>query len=406
VLSQETDFDYFVVDEVGQVLIASDMRSARITNWLVLGSVAFGVSFFLSLILNRDIGKAMLTAVITIPATYAGSIVINKRRISHDKRFRNSLQSQIQELEVYKEDLNKYLLDALAEEQQVEASINTLQSELNYLRGQVSEGYNQRKSISWELASFQEQKQQQAAELSSLQVKISTLENQLKELNHILAIKAADIRNAETELNAIKSETQQLQSQIAEREHDKQALDQELLNIQIHKTLLTEEGNKTKESLAFFNLELAQLQAQVTQQQNEQQAVQQELLNLREDKKKLEEELFHIRGKTASSPLQLSPLLPPAISIPQEWTEFTQQLPDYQFLVLKAIVEQNNPITVIKRIAEENLTMPELLIDFINHCAMDTIGDRIIEPGSVSTPPLILEEYLKMVKTVIELHKS
>lgn len=378
------------------------MRSPKITNWIVLGSVAFGVSFLLSLIANRDIGKAMLTAVITIPATYVGSVVIHKRRISHDKRFRNSLQSKIQELETYKEDLNEYLFDALAEEQAIEANLNTLKSELNYLRGQVSEGYNQRKSISWELANFQEQKQQQAAELSALQVQINNLENQIKELNHILAAKAADIRKAENDLNAIKAETNQLQSQIAELENDKQVLDQEILNIQIHKTLLIEEGNKTQKSLDFFNSELAQLQAQVANQQS----TEQELLNLREENKKLAEELSHLRSNSESPSTQLSSLPPYLTSLPQEWVEFMQQLPEYTFLVLQVILEKENPITAIKQIAEANLTMPELLIDFINNCAMDTIGDRIIEPGSVLTPPVIAEEYRKILETVIKLHES
>lgn len=378
------------------------MRSPKITNWIVLGLVAFGVSFCLSLIANRDIGKAMLTAVITIPATYAGSVVIHKRRISHDKRFRNSLQSKIQELEAYKEDLNEYLFEALAEEQAIEANLNTLKSELNYLRGQVSEGYNQRKSISWELADFQEQKQQQAAELASLQLQINHVENQIKELNHILATKSADIRKSENDLNAMKAETHQLQSQIAELENNKQALDQEILNIQIHKALLIEEGSKTKKSLDFINLELAQLQAQVAKQQS----TEQELLNLIEENKKLAEELSHLKSKSESSSLQRSPLPPHPTSLPPEWVAFMQQLPEYDFLVLQAIVELDNPLTAIKKIAEENLTMPELLIDFINNCAMDTIGDRIIEPGSVSTPPVITEEYIKIIEAVIKLHQS
>jgi hypothetical protein len=50
--------------------------------------------------------------------------------------------------------------------------------------------------------------------------------------------------------------------------------------------------------------------------------------------------------------------------------------------VLKAIIEQSDPSATIKKIAEENITMPELLIDAINECALDTIGDLIIEPGS------------------------
>lgn len=368
--------------------------STKLTNWLILGSVAFIMSFFLSLIMNRDIGQAFLSGLITIPGTYVGTVTINKRRIAQEKRFRNSLTSQIQELEAHKEDLNQYLFDALAEEQEIEASINNLQSELSYLRGQVSEGYNQRKSISWELASFQEQKQQHSTELSFLQTQINILENQLKELNQSLASKAADIRKAETELNLIQSQIRQVPSQIVELQANKEALEQEILNVQIQKSLLIEEENKTRQSLAFFNLELLQLQAQAKQQVNNQ-----ELLEVREEKRKLEEELEYLKRSNEALSVTFE-------CIPKEWSDFINQLPNYGLRVIKTISEPNFSMLALKTIAEENLTMPELLIDYINNCAMDTIGDRIIEPGSIATPPVIAKEYITLVNQVINFYES
>ena len=368
--------------------------STKLTNWLILGSVAFSMSFFLSLIMNRDIGQAFLSGLITIPGTYVGTVTINKRRIAQEKRFRNSLTSQIQELEAHKEDLNQYLFDALAEEQEIEASINNLQSELSYLRGQVSEGYNQRKSISWELASFQEQKQQHSTELSFLQTQINILENQLKELNQSLASKVADIRKAETELNLIQSQIRQVPSQIVELQANKEALEQEILNVQIQKSLLIEEENKTRQSLAFFNLELLQLQAQAKQQVNNQ-----ELLEVREEKRKLEEELEYLKRSNEALSVTFE-------RIPKEWSDFINQLPNYGLRVIKTISEPNFSMLALKTIAEENLTMPELLIDYINNCAMDTIGDRIIEPGSIATPPVIAKEYITLVNQVINFYES
>jgi len=46
--------------------------------------------------------------------------------------------------------------------------------------------------------------------------------------------------------------------------------------------------------------------------------------------------------------------------------------------------------------------MPELLIDFINLRALNTIGDLIIEPGNESFPPRI-PKYLTNVKKVIKI---
>jgi hypothetical protein len=37
---------------------------------------------------------------------------------------------------------------------------------------------------------------------------------------------------------------------------------------------------------------------------------------------------------------------------------------------------------------------------------MDTIGDRIIEPGSISIPPVIAEEYQLRINQVIEAYEE
>jgi chromosome segregation ATPase len=375
--------------------------SAKITNWLVLGSVAFGVSLCLSLIASQDFGKAFFTGVITIPATYAAAVVIHKRRLNREKRFRNSLVNQIQELEAYQEDMNQYLVDALSEEQGLEASINNLKSELNYLRGQVSDFYNQRKSISWELASFQEQKQQKLQELSIIQEQVNTLQTQSNQLHQVLSTKNAEVRKAETDLNSIKSKIQQLPEQIIELEQQKQSLEQDLLNIQIQKSILLEEEKQARQSLAFFNLELIQLKAK-SKPQSEQQANQQELLSLREEKSKLEAEVESL--KRPKKPSKQTSEKKPVLS--QEWLNLINQLPDYGMKVIASIVEPNNLTATLKTIAEENLTMPELLIDQINNCAIDTIGDRIIEPGSISTPPAIASEYIGLVNQAINFYKS
>jgi len=64
------------------------------------------------------------------------------------------------------------------------------------------------------------------------------------------------------------------------------------------------------------------------------------------------------------------------------------RLPKYELEVL-ALAEQVNVRN--QKIAEANITMPELLIDFINQRSLDTIGDLIIEPGNESFPPKIPE---------------
>ena len=375
------------------------MQFARVTNQIFLGSVAFTVSFCLSLFVNRDIKQALTTGSMTVPATYAGVVIIHNRRINQDKLLRNSLQNEIQELEDYKTDINQFLFDALAEEEEVEASINALQAELNYIRTKLTEGYTQRKEQSWELSLIQNQKQQQEADIYSLQEEIKGFENQIKELNQVELDKKLDIRKIESEIDLLKVELSRLKIEFTDQQTVKAALEQEVSNFKKEKYQLLEEKRTTEDNLNYLKLELIQLQAQIAEQQNEKKALEQGLFHFEEQRRQLEEALHNLKV-----PIPLPSAAPPptqTTELPNEWTKFMKRLPQYEFLVLQAIAEQDNPNVTIKKIAEEKLTMPELLIDSINERAIDIIGDLIIDPGS-SSVPRIIDEYLTSVKQLIK----
>ncbi len=375
------------------------MQFARVTNQIFLGSVAFTVSFCLSLFVNRDIKQALTTGSMTVPATYAGVVIIHNRRINQDKLLRNSLQNEIQELEEYKTDINQFLFDALAEEEEVEASINALQAELNYIRTKLTEGYTQRKEQTWELGLIQSQKQQQEADIYSLQEEIKGFENQIKELNQVELEKKLDIRKIESEIDLLKVELSRLKIEFTDQQTVKAALEQEVSNFKKEKYQLLEEKRTTEDNLNYLKLELIQLQAQIAEQQNEKKALEQGLFHFEEQRRQLEEALHNLKV-----PIPLPSAAPPptqTTELPNEWTKFMKRLPQYEFLVLQAIAEQDNPNVTIKKIAEEKLTMPELLIDSINERAIDIIGDLIIDPGS-SSVPRIIDEYLTSVKQLIK----
>lgn len=96
-----------------------------------------------------------------------------------------------------------------------------------------------------------------------------------------------------------------------------------------------------------------------------------------------------------------SPTVTGAADLPQEWGELLVALVEHQLEALRAIIELEDPTGELARIAAENATMPELLIDSINEAAMDTIGDVIVEPGSA--PPVVEEEDLEMVERMVQL---
>lgn len=379
------------------------MRFTRITNQILLGAVAFSVSFCVTLVVNRDIKQAFFTGLVTVPATYSSTLIINRRGVNHGKRLIDSLQEQILELEEYKIDLNQFLGEALAEEQAVEASINALQSELDHLRTKLSEGYNHRKQQNWELYILQNQKQQQEAEIYSLENQINSLGNQFekltKDFNQLESSKELEIQKIESNLDLLKLEVNQLQDKIQEKENEKITIEQDLVTFNKQKSQLLEEKRTIQANINFLQVELRQLQIQVIEKQNEKNALEQGLSHFEEQRRQLVEGLHNLKVQTTPS----LPTLPQdqISELSDEWTEFRLQLSDCEFLVLKAITEQDNPSAAIKRIAQDQLTMPEVLIDSINERAMNTIGDLIIDSG-LSSAPLIRDEYLTVVENLIK----
>ncbi len=96
-------------------------------------------------------------------------------------------------------------------------------------------------------------------------------------------------------------------------------------------------------------------------------------------------------------PAEKAPSQSPGLS--KEWADFLESLPDYEIQVLKIILKQVKVKSAIKKIAEKNITMPNLLIDSINERAADTIGELIISTSN--DIPEIYEEYKENVQEMI-----
>src|SRR5919199_1042176 len=355
----------------------SKMQSIRVVNRILLGSVAFSVSFVLGLLANRDINKALLTGVITVPGTYAGSAIAEKRRIYQEKLLRGSLQNQIQELEEEESQLYQSLASATATRQEVEASINALQGERSQLLNRVSDLHIQRNELYRELSDFQKQKQHPdlvtlesqkrhlEGEAYDLQTQIQVLQQRQDQLNQVLAPLQEQQHEIEASLLAGKAKLDQLLSQISDKRKQQKKLDRDLANLGNRKQQLETECQNLQTQIQMFvlpNTVLTQTSAQ----------------NL------------------GSTILQI---------IPEEWREgleFAQQLSQDEQKAFKAILEQDS--VTLKRIAEENLMMPEVLIESINEKAINTFGDTLLVSGSASVSPELQENYSSIFADPITLY--
>lgn len=110
-------------------------------NWLILGVLSFGVGFGISLAVDRDVKRAALTGLITVPATSVGVLVTEKRRNGQLNDTPFSIQTQVAELEKRTEILNQEeasLQTSIAtkkkDKQQLEVTLGNLQIEMSQLQ--------------------------------------------------------------------------------------------------------------------------------------------------------------------------------------------------------------------------------------------------------------------------------
>ena len=398
---------------------------------LLLSLVAFGVSFVVSFAASRDVGRALLTGLITLFASLVGVAVAERRyhqlfeqrsaelaahirglqhkrseayesllAISeeHDRIAQNLDSPQIQSAHKSKAavswnlthsaplqapsrhlspaklqaprqeaELRESLSSTLAAKQRAELNLTTTQAELNQIKAQILEQKNTKEALIQEIRTLTGQKQRVEADLLTLKPQINELERYRSELNQFLLLAEPKRQQVETGSKSLQAAIVQLQIQISS----------------LHE-------------------ELGQLETQILDRRQQKETLDHEISELR---KPLSDQVTDVTRKVAIVPLNQrsngSMLKSASPDLPVEWTQFFTHLSDSELKALRAIAEQKNLMPRLKKIAEDNLTMPELLIDAINERALDTIGDMILEPGSSNIPAMIAEEYRSIVQKLI-----
>lgn len=418
------------------------MQSIKIANQIFMGSVAFSVSFVVGLLTTSNLSKGLLTGTITGITTCAGATIAEKRRIHQEKLLRGSLQNQIQELVEEENQLYQSLASATATRQEVEASINALQGERSQLLNRVSELHSQRNEMYRELSECQKQKQQQESEFYTLQTQVQQLERQQVELTQSLSTKTFQLHQTETRLTQLKKEHERLQKQIAAKKQQREKMHPDLVTLESRKRHLEGEAydlqtqiqvlqqrqeqlnqilaplqdqqQEVEVSLLAGKAKLDQLLSQISEKRKQQKKLDRDLAILENQKQQLEIEFHELQTKIQMFTPQETVLIQnPAQNlgsvifeiIPEEWREwleFTQQLNRDEQQAFKAILEED-PAALI-RIADEKLTVPEVLVESINENALATFGDTLLVSGNDSDIPEISEDYCPVLKDPITLY--
>ncbi|WP_017744412.1 tellurite resistance TerB C-terminal domain-containing protein [Scytonema hofmannii] len=414
------------------------------SNRFIIGIIAFSVSFSLSLFLSWDFNKAFLTGLVTVPATYLAAFFVDKRRRNNEMLVLDSLQRRIQELEGLK-------FRIVSDIKQLEAHNALLYSESSKLQNQLVERRTQRDSLHRELSSFFIEKQQLESEIHYLQNQLHTLDQTKTDLNHSFSALNTEKRRLELNCNVSRGEIAQLQNQLLELQQQKQELESSItliyrlkpqleeklyeLRSEIHEMEVQEQQQSQvltakKAERESIEASLNSLHAELMEQRKELEQLQGQVSLLLEERDQLQNQVWELLQQMetlTSDPLfdnneqdreaeffpfsELMDSLEPvniladnSEDLSEEWAKFVEQLPNYEIQVLKAILEQENPNPTIKKIAEDNITMPNLLIDSINELARDTIGELLIDTASDN--PAIYQEYIRDVRKAIAIHQD
>ncbi|CCH66683.1 hypothetical protein RINTHH_5280 [Richelia intracellularis HH01] len=402
------------------------MQSAMLSHRFVLGIIALGVSFGLSLALTWDFRDALITGIITITITYTLLFIEHKQNRYEMKGKIDLLQRRVKELEVLKKHI-------IGEINQLEAYSSSLQMESNKLKNQIEKNQREFSSLGVEKKAIERQINQLTLEVNNLQANIDQSSNYLDELNK-------EKRSLDINGNLAKAEITQLKSQIDELQEQKQDLENNL-------TLLNRLRPQLEEKLYEMRLQLQELELQeskkneilkvndeaknilemsstslddtIAQQKAEFRQLQEQITILQTERDQLQKEIWELLQQfdnVAQTPLdeqvdsemELFPFaeliqevndMEIVDELPPEWNLLLQNLPPNEIEVLKIILQEDSNNEIDEKSPEQELNMPSLLINSINKRANNIFGKLIIELEHES--PIISPEHRNNVSKLV-----
>ena len=400
---------------------------------LLLSLVAFAVSVGISFLTGRDIGRALLTGLVTFFASLVGVAVAERRYYYLFEQRAAELMAHIRSLQHRRSEAYEALI-ALSEEH------DRLAQNLDAEPLQTVEKPNA--AVSWNLANPSAPVQTPSGQAHLRQPKPQALEHQEAELQESLSSTLAAKQRAELNLTTTQAELNQIKAQILEQKntretigqeittltHQKQRIEADLATLQpqineleryrseLDQFLLAAEPKRQQVETGSKSLQAAigQLQLQISSLHEELGQLETQILDRRQQKEDLDRDVAALKEALVKDVTNKGSIIPvnqrsiktaiksAAPDLQIEWIQFFTQLSASELAALGAIAKQKNLMPTLKKIAEDTLTMPELLIDSINERALDTIGDMILEPGSGNTPTMIAEEYRPIVQKLLQ----
>jgi hypothetical protein len=419
------------------------MLQNRITLSLISGGIAFG----LSLVLLRSFPRAAFTGLIGFVSSQASVLITSRQEEQRQQARQAELRQHIRSLQRKRAEAYEDLMQLRQEQARSLTAPSAPPATTNSPINPWDRGHRPTATsastlpVSWDLAapidappgskpsvasSTASTSSHVEFQLNGLETRVQSLTDEEQSLQASLHQTLTAKQKADLNLTTRKAELNQLQSSITTQSKRKQelattveALEKKQQQLQADLARMqTPAGSKSLQSA------IGQMQSQISSLRDELGVLETQILDRRQEKQQLDQTLTQLRpaasniaSNTAANtskpiqsftpvPVPKAPRSPVVTSTPSndlsnEWVSLKKGLQAHEFQALRAIALEANPVPVLKKLAEANLTMPEMLIDVINERALETIGDLILEVGNDAASTIIAQEYREHVATMI-----
>ncbi|MBD2327040.1 tellurite resistance TerB C-terminal domain-containing protein [Alkalinema sp. FACHB-956] len=219
-------------------------------NRFLLSSVAFGISFGVSLVFSKgDWGKALGTGCLTFLGSQVGAIVASRQAEDALTWRIDELKGHIRALQRKRSEAYIDLLDVIEEHDRIIANINSLQSQTKQMKAQNAVSHRSNQPFpSWDLSVPTQRRT--TAEIQDLDSKIKELEQEEAAVNESLTTTLAAKQRAELSLTTTQAELKQVQQKVAEQQKHQMRLQQDIQHLQTTKHQLEQELSQLQEQVA------------------------------------------------------------------------------------------------------------------------------------------------------------
>ncbi len=272
-------------------------------NQLLLGSIAFSVSFGIALLTSRDLGRACLTGATTLPAVFVATTVVNNRTRQHREGRLELLKSHILSLQQRRFEAYQEFSQMLEEKEQVALALYSMQGQVRQLQ---LTGSGSRPNLSWNLGEAEGGTVMLDPQPYNLPTEIQDPRSGSTQFSQVLSDAAATKRKIEVSLDSLQIELSTLKDQVSEYRQKRDRLAQELAQLETKSASARTEIQELAQShaelerfVSYAEAKKQELDAGRHPLQSALKQLQSEIATLQEESRLLESQVKAQRGQKA-----------------------------------------------------------------------------------------------------------